>query len=687
MFQRLMTVIVAARVIAGRLLKVIHAVVAEDQTCGVPSRYIGENVAYLPDMVHYAAQSGSPCAILSLDQEKAFDRVDWSFLLATLTRMGFHTSFLRWIRLFYNAVQSAFIVNGHVSNFFSLTQGVRQGCPLASLLYDLVAEVLAANIRANPAITGPLLPGLHSPISQYADDTSLILSSDASIRAVFDTYARYELGSGTKLNMTKLCSLWLGSWAGRTDPPVPLDWTSSRLKILRVFIGPYDVDKPNWRLRIEAVEHVLSSWRQRSLSLGRRLLYSCNGTSSFNPSVIRIVFGGDVHPQPGPSRTAPRCSSTGRSVASELDVFLKNTHANIKIAHLNVRSLKSRENFILVKDSIQSIGFDMFTISETWLYSSVTDASVYVSGYSMFRQDCGPQKAGAELCVYTRDTLKVEYIENLSSVTSDGLQQLWLKVEMRSCKSFLLNTVYRPPSTPVKFLDDLTCVFIDSLLRGLDIFVISDLNCNLLSEDYESRAFSDFCTTLNLTQLIKSPTRITESSQSLIDVIMTTNKEIIASSGVLTSSISDYNLIYLLLDLKVLRARPSYVSIRSYKNYNFTKFLEDLQLVPFHMVNFFEDISDQVDMYGILFLDVLNEHAPIKRIKIKAKPNPFVSPEIKQLMKTCNNWHKSAMKTNDKLHWNAYKFFRQEVKREIRLAERIYVKSQIINSKGNTNSI
>ena len=45
------------------------------------------------------------------------------------------------------------------------------------------------------------------------------------------------------------------------------------------------------------------------------------------------------------------------------------------------------------------------------------------------------------------------------------------------------------------------------------------------------------------------------------------------------------------------------------------------------------------------------------------------------------------MKTNDKLHWNAYKFFRQEVKREIRLAERIYVKSQIINSKGNTNSI
>ena len=56
-------------------------------------------------------------------------------------------------------------------------------------------------------------------------------------------------------------------------------------------------------------------------------------------------------------------------------------------------------------------------------------------------------------------------------------------------------------------------------------------------------------------------------------------------------------------------------------------------------------------------------------------------------MKTRYNWYKSAIKTNDKLHWNAYKFFRQEVKREIRLAERTYVRSQIINSKGNTNSI
>ena len=62
--------------IAGQLLKVVHLVVAKDNTCGVPGRFIGENVALLWDVADYASSSGTSMAILSLSQEKAFDRVD-----------------------------------------------------------------------------------------------------------------------------------------------------------------------------------------------------------------------------------------------------------------------------------------------------------------------------------------------------------------------------------------------------------------------------------------------------------------------------------------------------------------------------------------------------------------------------------------------------------------------------------
>ena len=265
----------ASRAVARRLLKVLHLVVAKDQTCSVPERYIGENVAFLRDVVDYATVSNVPVAILSLDQEKAFDRVDWGFLYATLSKMGFGSSFIRWVRLFYTGVQSCVKVNGYLSPFFLLSRGVRQGCPLSPLLYVLVSEVLAVNIRANPRVIGLSLPNSPdplSPISQYADDTSLVVCSDDSIRACFKTYALFEKGSGAKLNQSKSKGLWLGSWSGRQDPPVDLDWSSVKLKVLAVFLGPGDLEEDNWRPRITTVENVLTSWKQHILLYRGRAL-------------------------------------------------------------------------------------------------------------------------------------------------------------------------------------------------------------------------------------------------------------------------------------------------------------------------------------------------------------------------------------------------------------------------------
>ena len=129
--------------------------------------------------------------------------------------MGFGPSFVHWVDLLYCGVQSAVNVNGHLSSFFPLSRGVRQGCPLSPLLRVLYCEVLACNIRANPSITGLSLPGIPSPlpvISKYADNTNLVVTSDQPIRAVFETYSLFEKGSGSRLNLSKSKGLWLGSW-------------------------------------------------------------------------------------------------------------------------------------------------------------------------------------------------------------------------------------------------------------------------------------------------------------------------------------------------------------------------------------------------------------------------------------------------------------------------------------------
>ena len=101
---------------------------------------------------------------------------------------------------------------------------------------------------------------------------SLIVSCDDAIKAVFETYALFERASGSKLNQAKSKGLWLGGWCGRTDPPVTLKWSSSKIKILGVFVGVGDLDSNNWRPHIEAGDHVLKSWRSRSLSFRGKAL-------------------------------------------------------------------------------------------------------------------------------------------------------------------------------------------------------------------------------------------------------------------------------------------------------------------------------------------------------------------------------------------------------------------------------
>ena len=120
----------------------------------------------------------------------------------------------------------------------------------------------------------------------------------------------------------------------------------------------------------------------------------------------------------------------------------------------------------------------------------------------------------------------------------------------------MLCTVYRPPSTPINFLEDLNINFTDSLLPELGVILLGDLNCDLLGSCSEGEAPLDFCATTNLVQLVQDPTRITETFQSLIDEALTTKESIIYSCKAMSSSIGDHNLISLTLKLKPPKKRP-----------------------------------------------------------------------------------------------------------------------------------
>ena len=89
-----------------------------------------------------------------IDFEKAFDSIRWKSIDQALTYFNFGPMFKKWVNLMYMNTQSAIMNNGHMTEFFSLERGVRQGCPLSVYLFIIVAELLAIKVRNDNRIEG-----------------------------------------------------------------------------------------------------------------------------------------------------------------------------------------------------------------------------------------------------------------------------------------------------------------------------------------------------------------------------------------------------------------------------------------------------------------------------------------------------------------------------------------------------
>ena len=283
---------ICSKALSLRLAKVLEFIVSPDQTCSVSGRRISSNLHALRDILDYIDRTNETGILLSLDQEKAFDRVNRNFLLKLLERFGFGPSFTRWISTLYNGANMQIIVNGFLTDPVPLARGVRQGDSLSPLLYILCVEVLACKVKECPEIEGFLLPGARGcqyKVGLYADDTTSFVKTFPSLVKLFDVIRIYEQGSGAKLNVSKTEAMWLGAWRSRTDQPLGLTWVT-KMKILGVVFGHVS-DQDNWQPKLTKLEKHLNLWKSRSLSLvGKSLIVNTLGISklTYLASVLTV---------------------------------------------------------------------------------------------------------------------------------------------------------------------------------------------------------------------------------------------------------------------------------------------------------------------------------------------------------------------------------------------------------------
>ena len=196
--------------------------------------------------------------------------------------------------------------------------------------------------------------------------------------------------------------------------------------------------------------------------------------------------------------------------------------------------------------------------------------------------------------------------------------------------------------------DDLTATLIYALSLDKPVYIMGDLKSNLLTaECTETKSLTSFRESFNLSQLITSPTRVTDSSSSIIDVIFTSKAKQVIKAGLIDCSISDHDIIFADLRLKASRPKVTYVKTRSFKNYNPDAFQYDMSFAPWSVLEIFDDVDDKLHAFDLPFNEILDHHAPIRSIKVRGKPNPCITEEKRELMKSRNYWRKIARRTNN----------------------------------------
>ena len=207
---------VMAKILSGilnnRLRKVLESIIPPEQTGFVPNRSISENVILLQDAVYYAKRHHPSSIIVSLDFEKAYDRVQRPVMIKIMEKMGFGPRWMTTIATMYKSRDARLSINGDLTHPFPIDRGVLQGDPLSPALFIIQCSPLYAALQQQRHRHGiPLPHGKFAPVATfYADDTNLIAKSPDSAIQLYNIAEWFCANSGAKLHPDKCVAIATG---------------------------------------------------------------------------------------------------------------------------------------------------------------------------------------------------------------------------------------------------------------------------------------------------------------------------------------------------------------------------------------------------------------------------------------------------------------------------------------------
>ncbi|XP_010463164.1 PREDICTED: uncharacterized protein LOC104743817 [Camelina sativa] len=271
---------VVSKIIANRLKIILPSFIAPNQSAFIKDRLMMENLLLASELVKdYHKESISPRCMMKIDISKAFDSVQWPFLINILKAINVPANFIHWIELCICSASFSVQVNGELAGYFQSKRGLRQGCSLSPYLFVICMNVLS--LMLDKAATDQFI-GYHPRCKTmnlthlcFADDILIFTDgSSHSIVATLAVFDRFAAVSGLRINLQK-SSLFMAGFSTQHQHDILQHFQFSVGSLPVRYLGlpllTRSMTHADYLPLLERIRSRISCWTGRFLSFAGRL--------------------------------------------------------------------------------------------------------------------------------------------------------------------------------------------------------------------------------------------------------------------------------------------------------------------------------------------------------------------------------------------------------------------------------
>ena len=357
---------------------------------------------------------------------------------------------------------------------------------------------------------------------------------------------------------------------------------------------------------------------------------------------------------------------------------------SLSMCHVNIRSL-SRSKLKAIQCNLANL-YDVITLSETHLHAGVTNDVFTLNGFhDIIRKDRGAQGGG--VAIYIRETL---CYKRMMEYERADVEALWIQLNTIEGK-VLFCSIYRPPDKtggppPLEFWDNLDQVLDDIKSSSIKyIYLLGDLNADF--NTVNGQRLAQLCIRQNLECLIEEPTRITPTSATILDQIITNAPNFVRNTEVSAPvSTNDHCTISVKLNFKVPH-EPTYSRlIWQYERADIARFRAALREADFDRAFSSENIDDVCITWTETFLNVARTFVPNKLVTIRPRDSPWYNNMLRLLKRKLTRVFKRFKANNNVLDWQKYKELRNEYQYKLDKAENEHMQKMSSSLASSRNS-